>query len=477
MEILHYFAKLIIAPVIITLGLAGYQVTPTNIPQPIESPELGAALPQTPANFETSLQTAITSSATSMTLTANSVRGGGALSGYNCFTVDEGTAQSEFICGAVSGTSVTSLTRGVSPLTGTTTVASLQFAHRRGANVKVTDFPTIQILKAQNNGEDTFPSALSYATTSTSIFTQDQHIVTKKYVDDTAFSGAGVVDGTSSARGVVELATGVEIASSTSVGGSGNLVIPASLATSTYNSATAALRVVVTKNSGKIDDNFISTTTIFAGGMTIGGTSNVASSSMVTYTASTTPTTTWTKPSNLKYVVVEVVGGGGGGGGSEGNASGGGGGGGAGAYCKKIVSSSVLGATETVTVGGGGAGVTSANGGLGATSSFGAHCVAGGGVGGASHTGGGGGQDGGTATGGDLNIVGGTGSNGGGTISGRGGNSMYGQGAGAVVADSGGLNATGYGGGGSGSFGDSSSSAQAGGSGSVGIVIVTQYFY
>jgi len=59
--------------------------------------------------------------------------------------------------------------------------------------------------------------------------------------------------------GASELATGVEIASSTSVGGTTRrLTIPASLATSTYNSATAGLKVVVTQNSGKIDSNFIS---------------------------------------------------------------------------------------------------------------------------------------------------------------------------------------------------------------------------
>ena len=44
-----------------------------------------------------------------MTLVSNSLRGGESLSGFNCFTLDEGRSDSEFVCGSVSGTSVTSL--------------------------------------------------------------------------------------------------------------------------------------------------------------------------------------------------------------------------------------------------------------------------------------------------------------------------------------------------------------------------------
>jgi hypothetical protein len=183
------------------------------------------------------------------------------VSGYTCFTIDEGSSQAEFTCGTVSGTSVTSLLRGISPATGTTTVSALQFSHRRGASVKITDYPLIQILKAQANGEDTYPNILRYASHPTFSATTD--IVDKKYVDDTAFSGAAVIDATALARGVVELATGAEAAASTASGSSGVLALPASLATSTYNSLTAANRVVVTGGSGKIDNYFIATSTLF----------------------------------------------------------------------------------------------------------------------------------------------------------------------------------------------------------------------
>jgi hypothetical protein len=68
------------------------------------------------------------------------VRGGTALSGFNCFTLDEGRTDMEYVSGTVSGTTVSSLTRGIDPVTATTTNATVQFAHCEGANVKTTDF-------------------------------------------------------------------------------------------------------------------------------------------------------------------------------------------------------------------------------------------------------------------------------------------------------------------------------------------------
>src|SRR5262245_19999537 len=90
-------------------------------PDPTSEPGLSAAIPASTAVFETSLAAPISSSASSLTLAENAVRGGGAVSGYACFTIDEGSSQAEFVCGTVAATAVTDLMRGVSPLTGTTT--------------------------------------------------------------------------------------------------------------------------------------------------------------------------------------------------------------------------------------------------------------------------------------------------------------------------------------------------------------------
>jgi hypothetical protein len=104
-------------------------------PQPQDS-NLGVALPSGVAVFETSLQNRISSTDTSMLLVSTSTRGGGSLSGYQCSTIDEGRSDAEYLCGTLtSAKTVTSLERGLDPLTGTTTNSSLKFAHRVGANV------------------------------------------------------------------------------------------------------------------------------------------------------------------------------------------------------------------------------------------------------------------------------------------------------------------------------------------------------
>ena len=141
---------------------------------------------------------------------------------------------------------------------------------------------------------------------------------------------------------------------------------------------------------------------------------------------STAGTHTYTKPANCTKVKVTVVGAGGGGGGVRSRGSAkyvltSGGGGGAGGTSIKLIDGANVGATETVTIGTGGAGGVGMNDGTaGGTSSFGSHCSATGGGGGAhvgtSHTnnspvnyqktgyhGGGG-----VGTGGDLNLRGGS---------------------------------------------------------------------
>lgn len=227
------------------------------------APEFAASLPQTPAGFETSLSAPITSTATSMTLASVTTRGGTALSGYNCFTIDAGSAQAEYVCGTVSGTTVSSLTRGIDDVTGTTTNATLKFSHRRGASVQITDFPVIQIIRAQLNGEDTIPNLLTYATTVNIVpGSPTSTVATKYYVDNTAVAGASNAD--TSTKGIVEIATAAETAASTATGGTGALLaLPASLATSTPT-ASCTTACIVAAVSGKIAQSFIDLTQAFS---------------------------------------------------------------------------------------------------------------------------------------------------------------------------------------------------------------------
>ena len=94
-------------------------------PSRTDDQHLGIAVPQGSAIFETSLQSRISSTDTSMTLVAKSVRGGSTLSGYQCFTMDEGRTDPEYIRGTISGRTVSSLSRGIDPPTGTITTAAL----------------------------------------------------------------------------------------------------------------------------------------------------------------------------------------------------------------------------------------------------------------------------------------------------------------------------------------------------------------
>lgn len=264
-------------PLFLLAGAIGYTAHST-LSQPTHI--TGAALPSATAVFETSLQSAITSSATTMTLTANAVRGGGTISGYNCFTIDEGSAQAETTCGTVSGTTVSSLARGTSQSTGTTTVAALQFAHRRGANVKITDFPVIQIMKAQLNGEDTIPNMISYTYNPSFTGYASSAIASKGYVDGVAVAGASNADETT--KGIVELSTTAEAAAGTSAGGTGaRLAIPASMCSSTFSAATLC---VITSAAGKIAQGFSDLTALwtYTGGLASTGTTTISASSITT---------------------------------------------------------------------------------------------------------------------------------------------------------------------------------------------------
>lgn len=201
---------------------------------------------------------------------------------------------------------------------------------------------------------------------------------------------------------------------------------------------------------------------------------------------------TYTAPANLIQAYVECIGGGGGGYASYG-ASSGTTGGSAGGYCAKMFTAAVIGASQSYSVGGGGAGGAATNinpgnpGSAGGNTTFGSFMTAnGGGAGTGYNTI----NPGGGATGGDINIQGGTGTAGVGisdglgyyaTNSGNGGSSMYGQGGAGSWSNSSGYapvgnSGTGYGSGPAGNFGVNESGARIGGSnGQPGIIIITEY--
>lgn len=128
-----------------------------------------APIEQPVALFETALQSQISSSATTMTLSSGTTLDGTTLSGTYSFTLSEGNPDQEFVRADCTNTTCTNLERGISVVTGTTTIPALEFTHRRGTSVKITDAPVLMNIARILNGVGNFPNVLSYLpTTSTS---------------------------------------------------------------------------------------------------------------------------------------------------------------------------------------------------------------------------------------------------------------------------------------------------------------------
>jgi hypothetical protein len=210
-----------------------------------------------------------------------------------------------------------------------------------------------------------------------------------------------------------------------------------------------------------------------------GGAGAVITVAIQTFTTSGT----YTPTSGMIYCIIECQGGGGGGGGTNGVSQVSAGGGGSGGYSRGVFSSSMIGASQTVTIGSGGAGSPASTGGTGGTSSVGSLISCTGGTGGIVISTGTTvlGGTGGSGSGGSINIVGGKGgasfASGSANFGGAGSNSLLGFGGVGLVNSSGaaGNAATGYGAGGGGGSAGSPSSNQPGGNGSGGIVIITEF--
>lgn len=451
------------------------------------------AQPKIVADFETSLATAISIGSTQFTLSSVTDKDGVTLAnGEYYFTIDNGASNKEYFLGTLNN--ATKVVSSIYTVTRQAVeTANAARAHRIGAPVILTDFATY-----------------------------------KKYID--AIALAGTVDASTTGKGVVEEATQAEIDAGTTAGATGAqlFVNPAKIRAKAYHDyaadavGTDSYAITVTPAitayaTGQVFTFKVGTANTGAATLAVSGLSAITikkdynldlatgdlvanrivqvvydgtNFQLMSSVASTVPVVrtylnaaspaTWTKPTGLKYVVVEVQAGGGGGGGSTlaGRVSGGGGGGG---YAKETILATSLGATETVTIGAGGAGSGTTTGSTGGTSSFGSLVSATGGLGGEVSSGiavpGG---VGGAGSGGDVNLLGrngGQGTRSTPSMTGVGGDSFLGFGGVSQIytASVNGLVGGLYGGGGSGS-GNEDGSDQVGGSGAAGIVIVTEYY-
>lgn len=245
-----------LSAIIITTAMSLGVISPAN---------LGSAVPTTPALYDSYLASGISKTDTSMTLSTGVLRNGASLSGFTCFTIDVNQPTVEYVCGTASGTSVTGLMRGVDVSDPNATSSSLAYAHRRFASVAISDYPTIQFLVRKVNGTDTLDSPMVYSSSvsTTTIAANGKNVASVDFVNGIAFGAIPAANETTA--GFVEMATGQEAASSTSLGGTGaRLVLGANLASSTYNSGSSKV-VVVTGSNNKIDGNFVDVGTLDMG--------------------------------------------------------------------------------------------------------------------------------------------------------------------------------------------------------------------
>lgn len=121
-------------------------------------------IPKTPPIFETSLAIPLSLTDTSATLANGAVIGGQTLVGLVCLSVDIGQPNPEYMVGIINGINVTGLIRGIDPFTPTGYVSNpaLIESHRRGANVKITDFVSISMMADIFNGHLGIQAILKY---------------------------------------------------------------------------------------------------------------------------------------------------------------------------------------------------------------------------------------------------------------------------------------------------------------------------
>lgn len=466
---------------------------------------MATKIPRVIADLELQLATALAVGGESFTLSSATDDDGEALpAGIYVFAVDSGTSNKEYLLGQVNGTAVTSV-KSVSRQGVQTTGAAR--AHRVGSPIILTNFAALQLVADTLRGAVDLDGATPLAYDAEPTLSDREELATVGYVLDTVTGGtvtfdsqtiAGTAGATISAGNLVYfdesdqewklcdadtaatvegVMRGIALGSGTDGGAiTGGVLLGGSWTTTGltagavyYASNTAGALATSAGTTKHIVGVALSTTRLWVipqhretiptrtkDALAAFNSTPSSSNPFITKTDLGDPTLlppqvvvftssgTWTKDTGLKYVVVEVVGGGGGG--AAGSFEGGGG---AGGYSRKTILASILGATETVTVGAGGATEVA-----GSNSSFGSHCTGNGGGTTTTQAG----APGGSATGGDVNFNGGSGTwggeNGSGSpdFNGTGGSSYFGTGTN------------------SGAGGNNNSAGQ------TGIVIVTEYY-
>ena len=236
------------------------------------------------------LSSGITSSQTTITLTKFQIPNtttGVTMTDFGdvgYMTLEPGRTKREFISftgitqNAGGTATLTGVSRGLSPVAPYTASTTQQQSHSGGIQIIVSNPPQLYNRAAFKDNDESVTGQWDFASTSIPAMdaylapTDDEDFAAKKYVDDTAASGAA--DGTETVKGLVELAVGAEAAATTLSGGAARLVLPTAISTST-GAVSGGPWVPITSSAGKLAQLFLDLTEAFAfsGNNTFAGTS------------------------------------------------------------------------------------------------------------------------------------------------------------------------------------------------------------
>lgn len=153
---------------------------------------------------------------------------------------------------------LTGVTRGLSPVSPYTASSTLQKAHSGGSIAVISNPPQLYEQLATLSNSELITGLWQFNTVlprSSLVATTSTQFTTKTYVDSVANQGAAT--STETNGGIVELATQLEMASSTDNGANQPTVIQSKYGTSTPSGTSASgLYAAITKNNGKLHQLF-----------------------------------------------------------------------------------------------------------------------------------------------------------------------------------------------------------------------------
>lgn len=197
---------------------------------------------------------------------------------------------------------LTTCSRGLSPVYPYTASTTMQFSHSGGATLIVSNSPPFYDTFANKNNDGTITGIFTYASTSlpvVAIDTTDAQLVasgtstlaTLNYVNGVAVAGAS--NATEAVKGIVELGTALETASSTVFGATGASTVmqtknatdtPLSGCASGFTTTPGAGCSVIATLSGKIRQTWfnLAEAWTFTGGLSSTGTTTISASNINT---------------------------------------------------------------------------------------------------------------------------------------------------------------------------------------------------